>query len=143
LVADRLNLKDGGKNVQLTQAGWYYNDKGERIVQKMQIAGKQKGVQTILGERGFFTAELKLPAARKILATQPDFANQLPLLNKRWRRLVMRLSFTQNFIQNLISLKCFGAEGDCSQGLAVCGIDKYTKVREQMRSIHGCVSRKR
>jgi hypothetical protein len=35
-------LKDGGKNVQLTRAGCYYNDKGERIVQEMQIAGASK-----------------------------------------------------------------------------------------------------
>ena len=80
LVANRLNLKDGGKNVQLTRPGWYHNDREERIVQEMQIAGKQKGLQTILKERGLCTAGMKLSDARKLLAMQPDFANQRCLL---------------------------------------------------------------
>lgn len=82
LVASRLNLKDGGKNVGLTRSGWYYGHKGERIIQEMQIDGKQKGVRTILKERGLFAEGMNLTEARQLLAIQPDFASQLPLLNE-------------------------------------------------------------
>ena len=35
------------------KAGWYYNDSGERITQSVQFEnGVQKGVKTILTERG-------------------------------------------------------------------------------------------
>ena len=43
----------------------------------MQSAdGIQKGVRTILMERGLWTPTLKLPAARKVLSGQPDFRSQ-------------------------------------------------------------------
>ena len=34
VVASRIDLKDGGKNVGLTRSGWYYGHKGETIIQE-------------------------------------------------------------------------------------------------------------
>jgi hypothetical protein len=82
LVANRLNLSDGGKNVKLMRSGWYMGPNGERCVQPMQINGKQKGVRTILAERGLMAAGTQLKEARKILASQADFLEQRPLLEE-------------------------------------------------------------
>jgi len=52
LVASRLNLRDGGKHVQKTRNGWFLDADG-RVEQEMQnAAGVQKGIRTILRERG-------------------------------------------------------------------------------------------
>jgi hypothetical protein len=77
LRASLLNLSDGGKNVQKQRAGWFINSDQVRIEQPMQHAnGVQKGVRTILMERGLWSPTLKLPTARKLLSEQPDFASQ-------------------------------------------------------------------
>ena len=45
LVANRLPLKDGGKNVGHLRDGWYEAPNGKRVVQKMVTeSGKQKRV---------------------------------------------------------------------------------------------------
>lgn len=77
LRASALNLSDGGKNVQKQRPGWFIDDNGIRVTQSMQRPdGVQKGVRTILKERGMWTAALKLPEARDLLAQQPDFQSQ-------------------------------------------------------------------
>lgn len=81
LVASRLNLKDGGKNVAHLRNGWFFARDGTRVVQTMTTeSGQQKGIRTILQERDLFVPGLKLDQARKILASQPDFMEQKPLL---------------------------------------------------------------
>jgi hypothetical protein len=61
LIASRLNLKEGGKNVLLMRSGWNLNTNGERIVQEMMSAeGKQKGIRSILTERGSFGRRMQL-----------------------------------------------------------------------------------
>ena len=81
LVANRLNLKDGGKNVGLLRNGWFDDADGTRLIQTMLTEnGKQKGVRTILEERGLFIPGMKLGEARKLLSSQPDFSSQRPLL---------------------------------------------------------------
>ena len=77
LRASCLNLSDGGKNVQMQRTGWYIDDNGIRVNQSMQRAdGVQKGVRTILQERGLWTTALKLPEARELLMQQSDFHTQ-------------------------------------------------------------------
>ena len=77
LRASALNLSDGGKNVQKQRSGWFIDDNGIRITQTMQRPdGVQKGVRTILKERGLWTTALKLPEAREFLGQQPDFLSQ-------------------------------------------------------------------
>ena len=83
LVANRLNLKDGGKNVSQLRNGWFNDSAGIVVEQTMVSAsGKQKGIRSILQERGLFDPGMKLDDARKLLASQPDFAQQKPLLNE-------------------------------------------------------------
>lgn len=80
-VASRLNLKDGGKSISLQRDGWFQNRDGSRIVQSMlSDTGKQKGLRTILEERGLFVPGMKLAEARILLSSQPDFVGQKPLL---------------------------------------------------------------
>src|SRR5689334_22030220 len=80
LVASRLNLKDGGKNVCKLRDGWFDAPDGARCIQTMMSEnGKQKGIRRILQERGLFEPGMKLDEARKLLASQPDFASQKPL----------------------------------------------------------------
>ena len=52
LVANRLNLKDGGKNVDILRNGWFDDADGTRLIQTMLTENeKKKGVRTILEER--------------------------------------------------------------------------------------------
>ena len=77
LVASRLNLSDGGKSVPHMRAGYYTNaGSGERVVQTMQTAGVQKGLRTILQERGLWNSSLDLARSKVLLGQQPDFATQ-------------------------------------------------------------------
>ena len=83
LVANRLNLKDGGKNVSQLINGWFNDSAGIVVEQTMVSAsGKQKGIRSIMQEQGLFDPGMKLDDARKILESQPDFAQQKPLLNE-------------------------------------------------------------
>ena len=52
--------------------------------QQMQLSnGKQKGIRTILEERGLWRGDLNLQSARKPLSEQPDFKAQQCWLQKR------------------------------------------------------------
>lgn len=85
LVASRLNLSDGGKKVRPMRDG-YFVPEGARapVQQKMQHAdGTQKGVKAILKERVLWPDNgMLLQDARALLAQQPDFIAQLPLLEE-------------------------------------------------------------
>ena len=59
--------------------------------------GKQKGIRTILQERGLFEPGVKLDEARKLLASQPDFASQKPLLNETVEAAGHRIIFYPKF----------------------------------------------
>jgi hypothetical protein len=49
LVASRLNLRDGGKNIkEIMRDGWFTNENGERVAQSFHNhKGEQKGLKTI------------------------------------------------------------------------------------------------
>ena len=77
LVATKLNLGDGGKNISLTRSGWFFDERGEKVEQRMQTSdGIQKGLKTILIERNLWGARMSIKEAREVLAKQPDFASQ-------------------------------------------------------------------
>lgn len=85
LVANRLNLSDGGSKVPHMRKGWFERN-GEIVEQEMQfedsgrhhVNGRvQKGIRRILIERGLWPpGGLSLDAARELLRVQPDFASQ-------------------------------------------------------------------
>ena len=76
LRASVLNLKDGSKNVKPQRDGFYMLD-SVKCVQPMQREdGVQKGLVSILKERGMWQAGLRLAEARKLLQEQPDFQEQ-------------------------------------------------------------------
>lgn len=98
LVANRLNLKDGGKNVGKLRDGWFVSTDGALVKHTMTTdAGKQKGIRTILQERGLFVPGMKLEEARKFLAAQPDFASQKPLLEETVEAACHRIIFYPKF----------------------------------------------
>ena len=78
LVAIRLNLNDGGKHVKLMRNGWFRDSNGTITIQNMQTEDNvQKGVRTILSERGLWPQQgLRLKDARELLAQQEDFLEQ-------------------------------------------------------------------
>jgi hypothetical protein len=80
LIASRLNLNDGGKNVRPMRTGWFIGPNGEIIDQEMVTAdGSVKGLRSILSERNLWKPNMKKEDAKEILASQPDFLEQ-----KRW-----------------------------------------------------------
>jgi hypothetical protein len=103
LVSSRLNLSDGGANVPILRDTTYTSplDPNVQIVQKMQTEdGIQKGIKTILTERGLFQQLLGRKVlecsdckvgnppqsifccARRCLSEQPDFKSQDELLHE-------------------------------------------------------------
>lgn len=77
LRASSLNLSDGGKNVKKQRPGWFLDTEGNRVIQLMLRPDDiQKGVRTILQERGLWNTSLKLAEARELLSNQPDFRSQ-------------------------------------------------------------------
>ena len=77
LVARNLNLSDGGINTPKLRSGWFLNSAGEKVVQVMQNEhGQQKGLRTILQERGLWRINMKKDDAVRILAEQRDFKEQ-------------------------------------------------------------------
>lgn len=98
LVANRLNLKDGGKNVCQLRNGWFHDPNGAIVEQTMiSESGMQKGIRSILNERDLFVPGMKLDEARKLLAMQPDFAEQSPLLNETVEATGHRIIFYPKF----------------------------------------------
>lgn len=112
LDSSRLNLKDGSEKVKLQRDTCFMRIKNdgttERVEQRMQDSqGRQKGIKTILSERGLFKNDEGLPlclecksckekrfgearynpgnkkcCARFVLSQQPDFLAQLPWLQE-------------------------------------------------------------
>lgn len=65
LIANRLNLSDGGANVSPMRSGWFFNEKGERVEQCMVTEdGIPKGLKTILIERNLWSSGLKKDDAK-------------------------------------------------------------------------------
>jgi hypothetical protein len=99
LVANRMNLSDGGKTAYNMRETSFINSKGEKKVQKMQFDnGVAKGIKTILQERGLwpsdrrrFLLKCKNPdclqgvkdcCATTLLDNQPDFCEQVEWLRE-------------------------------------------------------------
>ena len=90
LVASRMNLNPGGKDVPIMRNGWFMRD-GVKVVQTMvNEQAEPKGIKAVLVERGLWD-RLRLECdhcpegsdsccARKIMASQPDFLEQRSLL---------------------------------------------------------------
>ena len=98
LVANRLNLNDGGKNVPKLRDGWFTAPDGKVLKQIMTTeCGKQKGIRTILEERGLFVPGMKLDEARKLLSQQPDFAGQKTSLTEAVENSGHRIIFYPKF----------------------------------------------
>ena len=78
LVASRLNLKDGGANLKvIMRDGWFVNQEGERVTHLFKNANnQQKGLKTILSERGLWRDGTKKGDAVDLLRAQPDFIGQ-------------------------------------------------------------------
>ena len=83
LRVSHLNLSDGSKKISkeksaaILKDGWYMDADGNRIIQSMiNEDGEQKGIRTILMERGLWRPGMKLDEARKLLTEQPDFKEQ-------------------------------------------------------------------
>ena len=102
LLVSALNKGDGGKNAPKLRDGWYKDADGQRVVQPMQQPGTgvQKGLQSILRERGLWPAAgMTVPAARKRLAEEPDFMAQKG-------RLVERMVDSEQFVLMLPKYHC-------------------------------------
>src|SRR5689334_10497344 len=77
LVARNLNLSDGGVNTPKLRSGWFLNSEKEEVVQPMQNEhGQQKGLRTILQERGLWEPNMKKDDAARKLAEERDFQEQ-------------------------------------------------------------------
>ena len=77
LVATKLNLNDGGKNVSSMHSGWFIDERGEKVEQCMQTEnGVQKGLRTILMERSLWNPAMNAKEAREVLSKLPDFESQ-------------------------------------------------------------------
>jgi hypothetical protein len=79
LIASRMNLSNGGVNQRLMRDGWYLNENGDRVEQKMVLEDdplKSKGVRQVLQERGLWDSSMNVKEARNLLSKQKDFAEQ-------------------------------------------------------------------
>lgn len=87
LRVSSLNLGDGLKpNKKPLRTGYYTDSSGQKRPQPMQYregpkTGMQKGLKTILVERGLWEEGMMLKDAVELLAIQPDFAAQA---NSSW-----------------------------------------------------------
>ena len=79
-----INLGDGGKNVlKLRDTVWIGSDGTVNEQQMQNDSDVQKGVKTILMERGLWVPTMKLADARTLLDALPDFAAQKAWLQER------------------------------------------------------------
>ena len=79
LNVNKLKLGDGLKaGVDTTMRdGWYINEEGKVIEQSLVLLnGQQKGIETIMKERGIWRRGMKLKDAKKLLKQQGDFIEQ-------------------------------------------------------------------
>ena len=100
LNARKLNLKDGGKNTPVLRDGFYTNADGDRIVHDMQTDnGKQKGLRTILTERGLWIDGMSRKEALDLLLQQEDFNpdNLSSILDETAKSLGAWLEFVPKF----------------------------------------------
>ena len=75
--------------------GWFL---GKRVSHPMVTNhGLPKGIRTILLEGGLFVPGMKLDEARKLLASQPDFAEQKALLQETVESLGHAIIFYPKF----------------------------------------------
>lgn len=78
LNVSKMNLSDGGVNQRLMRNGWYIDNTGARIDQRMVLEDGRtsKGIERVLRERNLWDPSLNVKAARKLLSQQPDFIEQ-------------------------------------------------------------------
>ena len=77
LVASKLNLGDGGRNVSQLRNGWFIDESGEKVGHCLQTSdGVQKGIPTVLQERSLWVPTMNAKEARETLEKQPDFVSQ-------------------------------------------------------------------
>ena len=95
LVANRMNLKSGGKQ-PIMHGTWYSNADGVRTEQSLVSEdGKPKGIRNILNERGLWIKGLKLDCKKEVelnsnldykccarhrLGSQPDFLGEVSMI---------------------------------------------------------------
>ena len=93
LCAENLNLSDGGKHVKpLRPTTW---NGAEQLMQHPD--GTQKGIRTILQERGCWRDGMVLEDARRILNSHPDFAVSKSWLQETVDKLGAELIFYPKF----------------------------------------------
>ena len=93
------------------KGGFYFDENGNKVLHAMQTpSGVQKGLKTILQERGLWNDEMKKADALEVLKKQPDFcreqlkAHLVEVINSigSW------VDFYSKYYRNSISLRCFG-----------------------------------
>jgi hypothetical protein len=84
LSVSNMNLRDGGANQRLMRCGWFLDQQGNRVEQKMVLddGATSKGVMRVLKERNLWDPALNLKQAKLLLSAQPDFKNQLEWLEE-------------------------------------------------------------
>ena len=101
------------------RSGWFLETNGNRVIQAMQRPdGVQKGVRTILQERGLWNPELKLNEARERFDKQEYFCFPGWLDETLTSEKGFLLDFTLNFIVSSIILNYVGALPKTSHGEA-------------------------
>ncbi len=80
LIASNLNVSDGGSrcNGKVMRQGKF----GDSVQNMQTPEGKQKGLRTILQERGINTEQMLKADMIAVLNSHPDFANQKPWLQE-------------------------------------------------------------
>jgi len=105
LVASKLNLSDGGKNTPIMRETNYNG-----LAQKLQYNGIQKGIKTILTERGLWIDGMRLDAARALLSSQPDFAAQKNWIEETIEGAGHKVEFFPKFHCELNFIELFWAQ---------------------------------